>query len=95
MSIEYIDKYYIIIKSDFIYDSKYILIWKLWVKSVVWKIEKCVLERIGHVVRMKNDRYTKFTAFGWIENIECQQKIKGIGSVSSKKQMSNGKTLKG
>ena len=40
------------------------------VKSVRWKIEKRVLERIGHVVRMGNDRLTKMTLFGWYEGLD-------------------------
>ena len=36
----------------------------LGVKSVRWKIEKRVLERIGHVVRMGNLSLTKSMVFG-------------------------------
>ena len=49
----------------------------LGVKSVRWKIEKRVLERIGHVVRMGNDRLTKAMVFGWYEGLEGKQKMLG------------------
>ena len=42
----------------------------LGVKRVRWKIEKRVLERIGHVVRINNDRWTKAMVFGWYEGLE-------------------------
>ena len=32
---------------------------RLGIKSVAWKVQKRVLERIGHVMRMKNDRVKK------------------------------------
>ena len=46
----------------------------LGVKSVRWKIEKRVLERIGHVVRMGNDRLTKAMVLGWYEGLEGKNK---------------------
>ena len=49
----------------------------LGVKSVRWKIEKRVLERIGHVVRMGNERLTKAMVFGWYEGLEGKAKMKG------------------
>ena len=49
----------------------------LGVKSVRWKIEKRVLERIGHVVRMGNDRLTKAMVFGWYEGLEGKEKMLG------------------
>ena len=49
----------------------------LGVKSVRWKIEKRVLERIGHVVRMENDRLTKAMVFGWYEGLEGKDKMMG------------------
>ena len=49
----------------------------LGVKSVRWKIEKRVLERIGHVVRMKNDRLIKAMVFGWYEGLEGKGKMMG------------------
>ena len=48
------------------------------VKSVRWKIEKRVLERIGHVVRMENDRLVKAFVFGWYEGLEGLDK-RGVG----------------
>ena len=39
----------------------------LGVKSVRWKIEKRVLESIGHEVRKENERLTKVMVFGWYE----------------------------
>ena len=50
----------------------------LGVKSVRWKIEKRVLERIGHVVRMGNDRLAKAMVFGWYEGLEGKAKMKGM-----------------
>ena len=38
---------------------------RLGIKSVERKIERRVLERIGHVMRMENDRLTKAVVFGW------------------------------
>ena len=49
----------------------------LGVKSVRWKIEKRVLERIGHVVRMGNDRLVKAMVLGWYEGLEGKDKMKG------------------
>ena len=49
----------------------------LGVKSVRWKIEKRVLERIGHVARMGNERLTKAMVFGWYERLEGTRKVKG------------------
>ena len=50
---------------------------RLGVKSVSWKIEKRVLERIGHVVRMGNERLTKVMVFGWYEKLEGTEKMRG------------------
>lgn len=49
----------------------------LGVKSLRWKIEKRVLERIGHVVRMGNERLTKAAVFGWYEGLEGTEKMRG------------------
>ena len=49
----------------------------LGVKSVEWKIEKGVLERIGHVMRMGNERLTKAIVLGWWEGLEGRDKMKG------------------
>ena len=43
---------------------------ELGVKSLRWKIEKRVLERIGHVMRMSDDRMTKAVVLGWIKELE-------------------------
>ena len=50
----------------------------LGVKSIRLKIEKRVLERIGHVVRMGNDRLTKAMVFGWYKGLEGKAKMKGM-----------------
>jgi len=47
------------------------------VKSVRWKIEKRVLERIGHVIRMGNERMTKIMVLGWYEGLEGKAKMPG------------------
>ena len=47
------------------------------VKSVRWKIEKRVLERVGHVVRMGNERLTKAMIFGWYGELEGKDKMPG------------------
>ena len=49
---------------------------RLGVKSVRWKIEKRVLERIGHVMRMENDRLTKVMVLGWYEGLEGVEKMR-------------------
>ena len=49
----------------------------LGVRSIAWKIEKRVLERVGHVVRMGNERLTKVAVFGWLECLEGSRKRKG------------------
>ena len=43
---------------------------ELKVKSLRWKVEKRVLERIGHVMRMEDDRMTKGLVLGWMEDLE-------------------------
>ena len=50
---------------------------RLGVKSVRWKIEKRVLERIGHVMRMGNERMTKAMVLGWYEKLEGCEKMRG------------------
>ena len=49
----------------------------LGIKSIRWKIEKRVLERIGHVMRMENSRKTKAFVLGWYEGREGTNKTKG------------------
>ena len=49
----------------------------LGVKSLRWKIEKRVLERIGHVMRLKDDRTVKAVVLGWMEDLETREKVPG------------------
>ena len=42
-----------------------------------WKIERRVLERIGHVMRMENDRLAKAVVLGWWEGLEGRGKMAG------------------
>ena len=46
----------------------------LGVGSLEMKIEKRTLERIGHVLRMKNDRIVKQITLGWPVILEDQRK---------------------
>ena len=50
---------------------------ELKVKSIRWKVEKRVLERIGHVVRMEDTRQVKAVCLGWLEDLETQDKVPG------------------
>ena len=50
---------------------------RLGIKSVEWKIERRVLERIRHVMRMENDRLTKAVVLGWWEGLEGRGKMAG------------------
>ena len=50
---------------------------ELGVKSLRWKIEKRVLERIGHVMRMSDERMAKAVILGWMEELEKWEKSKG------------------
>ena len=50
---------------------------RLGVKSIRRRIEKRVLERIGHVLRMGNDRITKAVVLGWWEELEGREKKVG------------------
>ena len=50
---------------------------RLGVKSIRCRIEKRVLERIGHVLRMGNDRITKAVVLGWWEELEGREKKAG------------------
>ena len=50
---------------------------RLGVKSVQWKIEKRVLERIGHVMRMKDESLTKVAVLGWYKKLEGVNKAPG------------------
>ena len=50
---------------------------ELGVKSVRYKVEKRVLERIGHVFRMEDDRTVKAAVLGWLEDLEPLPKLPG------------------
>ena len=50
---------------------------ELGVKSLRWKVEKRVLERIGHVMRMDDERMTKAVVLGWLGELEKWPKPKG------------------
>ena len=50
---------------------------RLGVKSVQWKIEKRVLERIGHVMRMEDDTLTKVAVLGWYKKLDGVSKALG------------------
>ena len=47
------------------------------VKSLRWKIERRVLERIGHVMRMDDGRLAKAVILGWMEELEKWEKPEG------------------
>ena len=48
---------------------------RLGIKPVEWKIERRVLERIGHVMWMENDSLTKAVVLGWLEGLEGSGKM--------------------
>ena len=50
---------------------------ELGVKSIRWKVEKRILERIGHVMRMEDGRMTKAVILGWMEELEGRAKPSG------------------
>ena len=50
---------------------------ELGVRTLRWKIEKKVLERIGHVMRMGDERMTKALALGWMKELEKWAKPAG------------------
>ena len=50
---------------------------KLGIKTIRWKVEKRVLQRIGHVFRMKDDRLVKNVTLGWLAELEDYPKVKG------------------
>ena len=47
---------------------------RLGVRSVTWKVEKRVLERICHVFMMRNEKLTKAIVLGWWEELERWEK---------------------
>ena len=50
---------------------------QLGVKSVKWKVEKRVLERVGHVFRLGDDRMVKAATLGWVRDLEGVKKVPG------------------
>ena len=50
---------------------------ELGVKSIRWKVEKRVLERIGHVMRMGDDRVVKGMVLGWWDKLEEVDRVPG------------------
>ena len=52
---------------------------KLRIKSVKSKIEKRVLERIGHVLRMESHRTVRNITTGWIQKVEGMKKASARG----------------
>ena len=50
---------------------------ELGVRSMKWKIEKRILERIEHVMRMGYERMTKVAVLGWLAELERWPKLKG------------------
>ena len=49
----------------------------LGVKSVRLKVEKRVYERIGHIMRMNDERIVKAVVLGWYEGLEGKSKMIG------------------
>ena len=49
----------------------------LGVKSLRWKIEKRTLERIGHILRMSDERPVKIAVMGWMGSLEGFPKTPG------------------
>ena len=47
------------------------------IKSIRWKIEKRSLERLGHIMRMEDDRLVKVATLGWMEELEEVDKVPG------------------
>ena len=50
---------------------------ELGIMSMRWKIEKRILERIGHVMRMDDGRMVKAVVLGWVEQLERWDRVKG------------------
>ena len=50
---------------------------QLSIRTLQWKIEKRVLERIGHIVKMKDGRLVKIPTFRWMEELEYWEKVPG------------------
>ena len=47
------------------------------IRSIEWKIEKRVLERIGNIFRMENDKLVKIAVLGWMKELEGLDKRPG------------------
>ena len=58
---------------------------ELGVQSVRWKVEKRVLERIGHVLRMEDGRLVKGVVLGWWDKLEEVPRV--LGRRRSRKTM--------
>ena len=43
---------------------------ELGITSLRWRVEKRVLERVGHVMRMEDERLVKAAVLGWVEQLE-------------------------
>ena len=50
---------------------------ELGVATVRWKVEKRVLERISHVIRIDDGRMTKQCVYGWMEELKKYDKPQG------------------
>ena len=50
---------------------------RLGVKSMQWKTEKRVLERIGHVMQMEDGSLAKVPALGWYKKLDGVSKAPG------------------
>ena len=50
---------------------------ELGIKSIRLKIEKRCLERLGHLMRMEDDRIVKTVTLGWMEQLEELPKVPG------------------
>ena len=47
------------------------------IKIIWWKIQKGVLERIGHILRMPDTRQTKIAVLGWFKGLEGEKITSG------------------
>ena len=47
------------------------------IRSIRTKIEKRTLERLGHVMRMEDNRHVKIAVLGWVEDLERFEKRPG------------------
>lgn len=49
----------------------------LGIKSLRWKIERRILERMGHVMHVDDDRLVKAVILGWVEQLVSNERVKG------------------